>query len=75
MGLYMFEFEFTSANFKNGYSERIDSEDPVALSHVCIPSIHVSGMVAASCFTRAAVLIPPPGDFLRCSHASSSIYA
>ena len=31
-----------------------DSEDHVALSHVCIPSMHVSGMVADARFGRAA---------------------
>ena len=35
-------------------AEGTDSEDHVALSHVCIPSMHVSGMVADACFGRAA---------------------
>ena len=40
-------------------AEGIDSEDLVALSHVCIPSMHVSGMVAASYFARAAAWLTP----------------
>ena len=39
-------------------AEGIDSEDLVALSHVCIPSMHVSGMVAASYFARRCLADP-----------------
>ena len=44
---------------KGDPAEGIDSEDLVALSHVCIPSMHVSGMVAASYFARAAAWLTP----------------
>ena len=43
---------------KNGDpAEGIDSEDLLALPHVLIPSMHVSGMAAASHFARAAALL------------------
>ena len=49
-----------SVDLKNGDpAEGIDSEDSAALSHVCIPSMHVSGMVAAFLFRARRCLADP----------------
>ena len=62
---------FFDLHIKNGHpAEGIDSGDPAALSHVFIPSVHVSGMVAASYFARAAALLNPLTLSLRTLSAS-----
>ena len=59
-GVTVFKLVSISSVLQNGDpAEGIDSEDLVALSHVCIPSMHVSGMVAASYFARAAAWLTP----------------